>query len=135
MVDKPNQKTVYFSACGIGLGHVGRLKPFARWLHEDGHKIYFTGYGESLEQLNDDKFTVHAVPEIKFYERPDGSFNSTKTAVLGTYLIARFMKQVKAEYNYIAKYKPDIVVSDTRYSTVFAAKKYKLAYFRMLNEF
>lgn len=122
------KKTVYFSACGIGLGHVGRLKPFARQLHEDGHRIYFTGYGESLEQLNDDKFTVHAVPEIKFYERADGSFNSTKTAILGSYLVARVMKQVKAEYNYIAKYKPDIVISDTRYSTVFAAKKYKLAY-------
>ncbi|WP_455392672.1 glycosyltransferase [[Eubacterium] cellulosolvens] len=122
------KKTVYFSACGIGLGHVGRLKPFAREMHEEGYKIYFTGYGEALNQLKNDKFTVHAVPEIKFYEKPDGSFNSIKTSVLGLYLIARFMNQVKVEYNYIAKYKPDLVVADTRYSTVFAAKKYKLAH-------
>lgn len=121
-------KTVYFSACGIGLGHVGRLKPFARWMHENGNKVYFTGYGESLNQVKDDKFIVHAVPEIKFYERPDGSFNSIKTSMLAPYLVARFMSQVKAEYNYIYKYKPDIVVADTRYSTVFAAKKYKMAY-------
>jgi UDP:flavonoid glycosyltransferase YjiC (YdhE family) len=125
--DKPNKKTVCFSACGIGLGHVGRLKPFARWLHNDGYNVYFTGYGESLNQLKSDKFPVHAVPEIKFYENQDGSFNSTKTSILGSYLILRFMSQVKAEYNYFLQYKPDLVVSDTRYSTVFAAKKYKLA--------
>ena len=123
-----NKKTIYFSACGIGLGHVGRLKPFARGMFEEGHKVYFTGYGESLNQIKNDKFTVHAVPDIKFYERPDGSFNSTKTSILSLYLIVRFMSQVKAEYNYIYKYKPDIVVADTRYSTVFAAKKYKMGY-------
>jgi uncharacterized protein (TIGR00661 family) len=122
------KKTVYFSACGIGLGHVGRLKPFARDMFEEGHKVYFTGYGESLNQIKNDKFTIHAVPDIKFYERPDGSFNSTKTSILSLYLVVRFMSQVKAEYNYIYKYKPDIVVADTRYSTVFAAKKYKMGY-------
>jgi UDP:flavonoid glycosyltransferase YjiC (YdhE family) len=121
-----HKKTVCFSACGIGLGHVGRLKPFARWLHDEGHNIYFTGYGESLDQVKDDKFKVHSVPDIKFYENPDGSFNSVKTSILGSYLIMRFMKQVKEEYNYLIKYKPDLVVSDTRYSTVFAAKKYKM---------
>jgi UDP:flavonoid glycosyltransferase YjiC (YdhE family) len=122
------RKTVYFSACGIGLGHVGRLKPFARRMHNDGHKVYFTGYGDSLDQLKNDEFTVHPVPKITFYENPDGSFNSVKTSVLGLYLTTRFLKQVKTEYNYIFKYKPDIVISDTRYSTVFAAKKYKMAY-------
>jgi UDP:flavonoid glycosyltransferase YjiC (YdhE family) len=120
------KKTVCFSACGIGLGHVGRLKPFARWMHEMGHKVYFTGYGESLDQLNNDKFIVHSVPEIKFLEHPDGSFNSARTSVLAPIFIARFMSQVKAEYNYLVKYKPDLVVSDTRYSSVFAAKKYKM---------
>lgn len=122
------KKTIYFSACGIGLGHVGRIKAFARNFHEDGHKIYFTGYGESMDQLKNDRFTKHRVPEIRFYENPDGSFNSMKTSILGSYLVARFMKQVKSEFNYISKYKPDIVVSDTRYSTVFAAKKYKMAH-------
>ena len=122
------KRTVYFSACGIGLGHVGRLKPFARWLYDEGHDVIFTGYGEAMNQVKKDKFTVHTVPEIKFYEYPDGSFNSVKTSILGPYLIARFMRQVKTEYNYIVKYRPDIVISDTRYSTVFAAKKYKLAH-------
>jgi UDP:flavonoid glycosyltransferase YjiC (YdhE family) len=126
--ERRDKKTVYFSACGIGLGHVGRLKPFAREMYNEGHKIYFTGYGDSLDQLKDDKFTIHRVPKITFYENPDGSFNSVKTSVLALYLMGRFMNQVKTEYNYIAKYKPDIVVSDTRYSTVFGAKKYKMAH-------
>jgi len=122
------KKTIYFSACGIGLGHVGRIKVFARNFHEDGHNVYFTGYGESLDQLKNDKFVIHAVPEIRFYENPDGSFNSMKTSILGSYLVARFMRQVKSEFGYISKYKPDIVVCDTRYSTVFAAKKYKMVH-------
>jgi len=121
------QKSIYFSACGIGLGHVGRLKPFARWLFQEGHKIYFTGYGEAMDQLKDDKFIKHTVPVIEFYENPDGSFNSSKTSIVGLYLTFRFLQQVKVEYQYITKYKPDLVVADTRYSTVFAAKKYKLA--------
>ena len=121
------QKSIYFSACGIGLGHVGRLKPFARWLFQEGHKIYFTGYGEAMDQLKNDKFIKHTVPVIEFYENPDGSFNSSKTSIVGLYLTFRFLQQVKVEYQYITKYKPDLVVADTRYSTVFAAKKYKLA--------
>jgi UDP:flavonoid glycosyltransferase YjiC (YdhE family) len=120
------QKTVCLSACGIGLGHVGRLKPFARWLHNEGHKIYFTGYGESMDQLKDDIFPQYRVPDIKFYENPDGSFNSNKTSILGIYLIFRFMSQVKMEYNLLLKYKPDLVVSDTSYSAVFSAKKFKM---------
>ncbi len=123
-----NKKTVYLSACGIGLGHVGRLKPFARWLAKSGHNIYFTGYGEALNQLQEDNFPVHSIPEIKFYENPDGSFNSQKTSVLGSYLILRFMRQVKEHYNYLKKYKPALVVSDTSYSAVFAGKKYKMAF-------
>lgn len=127
-IKRRGKKTICFSACGIGLGHVGRLKPFAREMYEDGHKIYFTGYGDSLDQLKDDKFTIHRVPKITFYENPDGSFNSVKTSVLAPYLVGRFMNQVKTEYNYMVKYKPDIVISDTRYSTVFGAKKYKMAH-------
>ena len=119
-------KIIYLSACGIGLGHVGRLKPLARWLADEGYKVYFTGYGDSLNQLKNEKFTVHSVPKIKFYENPDGSFNSLKTSILGSYLIYRFMQQVKAEYTFISKYKPALVLADTRYSTVFAAKKYKM---------
>lgn len=126
MEKKTNQKTICFSACGIGLGHVGRLKPFAREFHNAGHNIYFTGYGESLDQLNNDNFPVYHVPEIRFYENPDGSFNSNKTSILGAYLMFRFMSQVKMEYNLLLKYKPDIVVSDTSYSAVFSAKKYKM---------
>jgi uncharacterized protein (TIGR00661 family) len=123
-----NQKTICFSACGIGLGHVGRLKPLARWMHEQGHRIYFTGYGESLDQLKEDKFPVYRVPEIKFYENADGSFNGAKTSILSVYLISKFMSQVKKEFKYLLEYKPDIVISDASYSAVFAAKKYKMGY-------
>lgn len=124
MNEKRDKKTIHFSANGIGLGHVGRLKPFARWLHKEGHKVYFTGYGESLDQLKFDKFNVHRVPEITFLENSDGSFNSIKTALLTFSFSLVFMKQASLEYDYMAKNKPDLVVSDSRYSTLFAAKKY-----------
>jgi uncharacterized protein (TIGR00661 family) len=120
------KKTVYFSACGIGLGHVGRLKPVVRWMHEKGYNVSLTGYGYSMDQVKNDKYSIHLVPEMPFYEYPNGSFNSLKTSLLGSYLILKFMRQAIAEYKLMIKYKPDLMVMDTRYSTLFAAKKYKM---------
>ena len=129
MTKRSNQnsnKTVYFSACGIGLGHVGRLKPVVRWMHELGYNVSLTGYGYSLDQVRNDKYPIHEVPAIQFYEYPNGSFNSLKTSLLGGYLSLKFMRQAIAEYKLMTKYKPDLMVLDTRYSTLFAAKKYKM---------
>lgn len=128
---------VYFSPCGIGLGHVGRCIPIARRLREKNIEVMFSTYKEGIRYVEREKLTLVKAPPIGFQVKPDGTIDFRQTAVNPGPFFASFtfMKQVNAEIEAIESFKPDVVVSDSRASPLLAAKILGIPRICILNQF
>lgn len=113
---------VYFGANGIGLGHVGRCIPIAKRLHEMGNDVAFSTYKEAIEYVKRENIPVFNAPAMYFAVRPDGGVDFRQTtANPGVFSVFIFLKQLRAEIEFLKSYNPDLVVSDSRISTIVAA--------------
>ena len=103
---------VYFTPCGIGLGHAGRCIPIAKKLQEKGVKTLFSTYLEAVPYVKKTGFKVVKVPSIGFHVKPDGTIDFRLTAANPGpfYAPIKFLKQVEVEIRVLKTFKPDIVV-------------------------
>jgi len=127
---------VYFAPCGIGLGHVGRCIPIARKIQKNA-EIMFSTYGEGLSQLEKEKLPSIKAPPIGFQVKPDGTIDFKKTAINPGPFLASFtlLEQINAEIKAIESFKPNVVVSDSRVSSLIAAKILGIPRVCILNQF
>jgi UDP-N-acetylglucosamine--N-acetylmuramyl-(pentapeptide) pyrophosphoryl-undecaprenol N-acetylglucosamine transferase len=125
---------IYFAPCGIALGHAGRCIPVARRFNEKGHSVYFSSYGEAVPFIRREGFNVGEVQAIRVYEKDDGTFNFRRTLAGSPREILTFMAQVGAELNLIEHFKPDLVVADSRLSTILAARMRRIIPVLMLHQ-
>jgi len=113
---------IYFGANGIGLGHVGRCIPIAKRLQEMGNDVAFSTYKEAVEYVKRENFPVFNAPPMYFAVRPDGGVDFRQTtANPGVFSVFIFLRQLRAEIEFLKSYNPDLVVSDSRISTIVAA--------------
>ena len=128
---------VYFSPCGIGLGHVGRNIPIARKLIEKNVEVMFSTYQEGIRYVEQEKLPLVKAPPIGFQVKPDGTIDFRQTVVNPGPFLASFtvMKQVNAEIEAIENFKPDVVVSDSRASPLLAAGILGIPKICILNQF
>ncbi len=125
---------IYFAPCGIALGHAGRCIPVAKHFKNRGHEVFFSTYGEATEFVRKAGFPVEGVPPLKFYEKEDGTFDFRRTLSAGPRSLLVFSQQVGAELNLIEHFKPDLVISDSRLSTVLAARMRRIIPVLMLHQ-
>ncbi|MDI6805544.1 MAG: glycosyltransferase [Candidatus Bathyarchaeia archaeon] len=132
-----NFMKVYFAPCGIGLGHVGRCVPIAKKLLEKKAEILFSTYREGIRYVEREKLPLVKAPPIGFQVKPYGTVDFKQTAVNPGPFLASFtlLKQVNAEVQTIEKFMPDIVVSDSRISPLFAARILGIPRICILNQF
>jgi UDP:flavonoid glycosyltransferase YjiC (YdhE family) len=128
---------VYFAPCGIGLGHVGRLIPIAKKLEEKNVEVTFSTYRDGIRYVENEKFPLLKAPPIGFQVRPDGSIDFRQTAVNPGPFFASFtvLQQVNAEVKFLENFNPDIAVSDSRVSTLLAARLLRIPRICILNQF
>lgn len=128
---------VYFGACGIGLGHVGRCVPIAKKLKERGCGILFSTYRDGVKYVEQEGFSVVEAPAIGFKVWPDGTVDFRQTVVNPGPILASFtlLKQVEAEIQFMRAFDPDVVISDSRVSPLIAAKILKIPDVCILNQF
>jgi UDP-N-acetylglucosamine--N-acetylmuramyl-(pentapeptide) pyrophosphoryl-undecaprenol N-acetylglucosamine transferase len=126
---------IYFAPCGIGLGHVGRCIPIARKL--ENAQMVFSTYREGTNYVKQEGFPLIEAPPIVFQVKPDGSVDFRQTAVNPGPFIASFtlLKQVDSEVKTIQRFKPDVIVSDTRLSPLVAGRILRVPRICILNEF
>jgi len=125
---------VYFGACGVGLGHVGRCVPVAKQLIKRGSEVLFSTYSEACDYLDHEGLPFVEAPPIYFAVREDGGVDFRKTTVYpGVFSVFIFLDQVSAEIRYMHVFRPDIVVSDSRASTITAAKLLGVPVLTVLN--
>ena len=128
---------VYFSPCGIGLGHVGRCIPIARRLMEKKAKVLFSTYREGLSYVERERIPFVKSPSIGFQVKPDGTIDFKQTTINPGPFLASFtlMEQINAELRFIESFNPHVVVSDSRASPLFAAKMLGIPRICILNQF
>ena len=128
---------VLFTPSGTGLGHVGRCIPIASRLEKNGAEIMFSTYREGLKYVQQEGFQAVEAPDIGVAVKPDGSIDFRLTTVNpGPFItIYTIMKQVDAEIDFIQGFKPDVVVSDSRASSLVAAKLLGIPRICILNQF
>ncbi|MBC7120158.1 MAG: hypothetical protein H5T33_01055 [Candidatus Methanosuratus sp.] len=125
---------VYFAPCGIALGHAGRCIPIARALRSKGDMVFFSTYGEAVQFVTKASFPVGEVPPISVFEKENGEFDLRRTLSIGPKNLYSFALQVGAELSLIEHFKPDVVVSDSRLSTVLAARMRRIVSVLMLHQ-
>lgn len=113
---------IYFGACGIGLGHVGRCLQIADSLNEEHHKIFFSTYLDGVNLVKKSGYSYSISPPVIMVEHPDGTVDTPLTTTKVIYNVLSGLKQLMHEIREMIKFKPDVVVSDTRLTTLLAAK-------------
>ncbi len=128
---------VYFAAVGIGLGHVGRVLPIARKLAEKNAKVLFSTYSDGVPYVEKEHFQVTKAPPLRFRARPDGGVDFKQSMVNpGPFLsILTLLRQVNSEIRSIGSFRPNVVVSDSRISTLLAALLLRIPRVLILNQF
>lgn len=128
---------IFFSPSGTGLGHVGRCIPIAKRLQKNGAKILFSTYREGFKYLQQEGFQTVEAPDIGVQVKPNGSIDFRLTTVNpGPFLtVYTIMKQIDSEINFMQAFKPDVVVSDSRASSLVAAKILDIPRICILNQF
>jgi UDP:flavonoid glycosyltransferase YjiC (YdhE family) len=126
---------VYFAPCGIGLGHVGRVIPIAKKLQNT--EMVFSTYKEGINYVKQEGLPLVEAPPIGFQVKPDGSVDFRQTAVNPGPFFASFtlLKQIGFELRTIQRFKPDVVVSDSRMSSLVAGRILRIPRICILNEF
>ncbi|MCW4036068.1 MAG: hypothetical protein NWE75_02640, partial [Candidatus Bathyarchaeota archaeon] len=97
---------VYFSPCGIGLGHVGRVLPIAEEAVRRGAEVMFSTYLDGVDYVRRRGLPVVSAPALSLESDSTGRVDVRASAVSqGFPAVPRFMQQVKAELEYMKAFK------------------------------
>jgi UDP:flavonoid glycosyltransferase YjiC (YdhE family) len=113
------------------------VHPIAEELTKRGNQIVFSTYLDGLEYARKrDLPTFEAVP-LNFRVTTDGTIDFKMTAATSGFSlgIRTFLKQVTREIQFIKQFRPDVVVSDSRASSLVAARLLRIPVALILNQF
>jgi UDP-N-acetylglucosamine--N-acetylmuramyl-(pentapeptide) pyrophosphoryl-undecaprenol N-acetylglucosamine transferase len=129
-------KRIYFGACGMGLGHVSRSLPIAQEVVKRGGDVLISTYLESVHYVHNYGLPVVAAPDLSMEVDVTGSIDIKATTLLsGIGSTLTFLDQVRFEIQTMQAFEPDLIFSDTRLSTIYAARLLKIPVVLLLNQF
>ena len=124
----------YFTPYGVGLGHASRMMMLAERLRDSDVNIRFSSFGEGARYISMQGYDCMTVPPVEFAWSVEGGF-SVKYSISNIPLwFTNFPRQLRDEINNMIKYDPDIVVSDTRLSSLVASKILNIPSVVILNQ-
>jgi UDP:flavonoid glycosyltransferase YjiC (YdhE family) len=126
---------VHVAVCGIGFGHASRSLPIIRRLLARGHDVTVTSYGDGLSYLKASGVEANAVAGVDYGRSPDGGVSVRWTALRNLLLPLRVSQQVLQEMALIERWRPDVVLSETRASAVIAARALGVPVLTLLNQY
>jgi UDP-N-acetylglucosamine--N-acetylmuramyl-(pentapeptide) pyrophosphoryl-undecaprenol N-acetylglucosamine transferase len=128
---------VYLAPCGIGLGHITRVHPIADELNRRGVKTVFSTYLDGLDYAKHNRLPTYEAVPINFKVKSDGTIDFKMTAATSGFSlgIRTFLQQVVLEIQYLKQFRPDVVLSDSRASSLVAAWLLRIPVALMLNQF
>lgn len=126
---------IHFGVCGIGYGHADRTLTLSRKLYEKGYTLIISSYGEGLEYLRKHGLQVYRTPAVDYGVLHEGKVSIKMTIFKNIFLPIRILEQIAHEISIIDNGEVDLVVSDSRASTVIAAKILGKPTITILNQF
>jgi UDP-N-acetylglucosamine--N-acetylmuramyl-(pentapeptide) pyrophosphoryl-undecaprenol N-acetylglucosamine transferase len=114
---------LYIGPCGLGLGHITRCDAIAREFSNEGVDVLFSSYLDALDYLKRSGFTYYSAIPLSFRTREDGTIDPKMTMSQNGVTVGLwgFIRQLIGEVRQISAFRPDVVISDTRISTLVAA--------------
>ena len=114
---------LYIGPCGLGLGHITRCDAIAREFSNEGEDVLFSSYLDALDYLKRSGFTYFSAIPLSFRTREDGTIDPKMTMSQNGVTVGLwgFIRQLIGEVRQISGFEPDVVISDTRISTLVAA--------------
>ena len=128
---------VYVAPCGIGLGHITRCEPIADVLTSRGAEVVYSTYLDGLDYARKRGLKTLPTVSIGFKVKEDGTIDFKMTAATSGFSLGvrRFLQQVTAEIRNVKRFRPQVILSDTRLSSLVAAKLLGIPVVLMLNQY
>ena len=128
---------VYVAPCGIGLGHITRCEPIADALVSQGAEVVYSTYSDGLDYARRRGLPTLPTVSIGFKVKEDGTVDFKMTATTSGFSLGvkRFLEQLTAEIRNIKRFEPDVVLSDSRVSSLIAGKLMGVPVALILNQF
>ncbi len=127
---------VYISPLGIGFGHASRCVNLAKRLSREGFRVSFSAYGDAIDYIRRNMPEVDLIEggeEIIWKQKPDGQPDIKKTlASISDF--KKFVKHLRREKENIEYISPDVVISDSRVSTLVASQYLGVSSVVILNQ-
>src|SRR5207245_1976956 len=121
--DRTQRLRLYIGPCGLGLGHSTRCDAIAREFSNENVDVLFSSYLDALDYLKRSGFTYFSAIPLSFRTREDGTIDPKMTMSQNGVTVGLwdFIRQLIGEIRQISAFEPDVVISDTRISTLIAA--------------
>ncbi|MBQ3718149.1 MAG: glycosyl transferase family 28 [Methanomicrobium sp.] len=113
---------ILFVVCGEGLGHASRSTKLAKYLEKFGNKCYFASYGKALDFISKQGFTVFDTYREVILEGESGYFSLSKTVWSSKGVLLSLARSLRDIRRIIIEKKIDVLIADTMYAAIFAAK-------------
>lgn len=126
-------RKVHIPIFGQGLGHAIRMGYVAEELMKRGIEITFSAWGDGLEYLRSKGFTALEAPSLDLGWK-DGAFSIADTLRRLPANCVRFLAQVSHELRTMNSLRPDIMISDSRLSALFAARLLSIPAYLVINQ-
>jgi UDP-N-acetylglucosamine--N-acetylmuramyl-(pentapeptide) pyrophosphoryl-undecaprenol N-acetylglucosamine transferase len=120
---------------GSGLGHAARISEISDMLKRPGDEFTYSSFEEGLDYLRSHGYHPLHSPAIDLKWSSEGGFSSHDSFVGFPRAILTFMKQIGYESDVISRTNPNVIVSDSRLSPIFAAKAKSVPVVTLLNQF
>jgi UDP-N-acetylglucosamine--N-acetylmuramyl-(pentapeptide) pyrophosphoryl-undecaprenol N-acetylglucosamine transferase len=124
----------YLTPYGVGLGHASRLVMVADRLQRMGVVIKFSSFGEAATYISMQGYKCIAVPPVEFAWNMEGEFSIKHSIANTPNWFTNFSRQINKETRSMAEYKPDIIISDSRLSSLITAKFFGIPSVVILNQ-
>ena len=115
-------KKVYFTPYGVGLGHASRLITIAEKVKTNNINVKFSSFGEAVDFISRYGYHCNQVPPVEFSWNSQGSFSMKNSVSNIPSWFKNFTTQVVKEVEMMIKFSPNVVVSDSRLSSIISAR-------------
>jgi uncharacterized protein (TIGR00661 family) len=125
---------VFLSACGEGFGHSSRMAAALTALRQAGHDGVIATYGKSRDRLRKMGYsTFETLPEISMTGK-GGKLDVVNSVIASSSTPKHVLDAIRLEMRKMKEIHARVVISDSRLSTVIAARQLRIPVFFVANQ-